>query len=227
MALLGLGEIAIARTHGEPGRFAHDRAADDFDGKIQIDDRAPDDGELLAVFLAEVGALGANEVKKLGDDGDNALEEDGARSPAKNVRHRSRGNHLGERFATAVHFLGGGGENSFHTRFLAKFQISLERSRIGVQVFAGGKLQGVDKNTRDNQIVFRHSLLNEAQVAGVQRAHRGNESNLFALATLFQIGAQVGNCLQQTHSPLVTPMAIDSFYPSANWRSGIPCSSGL
>ena len=55
----------VAARHGEAVGLAHGRAADDLDRERQVGRHAPDDRELLAVLLAEVGAARSGDVEQL------------------------------------------------------------------------------------------------------------------------------------------------------------------
>ena len=69
-----LRQVRIAARHREPVRLAHGRDTDDLDADIEVAHHPPDQRELLRVFLAEDGDVGADEMQQLRNDGQDAVE---------------------------------------------------------------------------------------------------------------------------------------------------------
>ena len=57
------GEVAVAGAEGEAVFVAHDGAGDEVEGEVQVTGHLAQDGELGGVLLAEVGAVGCDDVK--------------------------------------------------------------------------------------------------------------------------------------------------------------------
>ena len=72
-------EVAVARTKGEAIGFADGGADDEMDGEVEVADHVAQDGDLSGVLLAEVGAVGRDDVEEAGDDGGDSAEVAGAR----------------------------------------------------------------------------------------------------------------------------------------------------
>src|SRR2546422_9321235 len=81
----------VAGAEGEPIGLADDRAPDDLrpDGKVAS--HLADDEQLLGILLAEVGALGSDEVEENGDNGRHAFEMAGPSGTLERVSERSDG----------------------------------------------------------------------------------------------------------------------------------------
>ena len=61
-------EISISARQCQSVRLADGRTRDDFDRHVQIVYESPNNGELLGIFLAEVGPIRLNDVEQFGDD---------------------------------------------------------------------------------------------------------------------------------------------------------------
>ena len=64
---LTLIEISISARQCQSVRLADGRTPDDFDRHVQIVYESPNNGELLGIFLAEVGPIRLNDVEQFGD----------------------------------------------------------------------------------------------------------------------------------------------------------------
>jgi len=104
----------------------------DFYRDIEVSDHALDEGELLEVFLSKDGEVRADDVEKLKDDGEDAIEMTWARGSAKVLREQVFPNEDGVIFLVESFFLRGEGEiDSFG---FAEGEIVLDGLRVIFQV---------------------------------------------------------------------------------------------
>ena len=80
-ALFG-GQVGVARAFRQTVFLAHDGAAHNLHVHVQVTHHATDDGQLLGVLLAEVGAVGLGDVHQLVNNGAHAAEVRWARLAA-------------------------------------------------------------------------------------------------------------------------------------------------
>ncbi len=67
-------EVAVARRHGQPVGFPHDRHADDLRVDVEVGDHLPDQHQLLVILLAEERAIGPHDLQQLEHDGQHTRE---------------------------------------------------------------------------------------------------------------------------------------------------------
>src|SRR5690606_18585364 len=95
-------EVAIPRAEGEPVRLAHDRSADDVDGRAQILDHPANQNQLLIILAPEDGHIRRNDAEELRDYGENAAKVTGSAAAAEAI-----GSALGDdrypRLAIRIH----------------------------------------------------------------------------------------------------------------------------
>src|SRR5690554_4866016 len=113
------------------------------------------------------------------------------------TRHADNGVTL---HAVGIHFFHAGRKHVMATKRLQLSCVGLQRAGIGVQIFGAGKLQWVDENRGHHNIGNLPGSLHQAQVAWVQVAHGGDDSDLSALLALQVQGmTEVGNGVPGLH----------------------------
>ena len=80
-------EVDVATAHGEAVRLADGRERHDLDVQVQVAHHPPDHDELLGVLLAEVGAVGLDDVEELRHDGGHAAKVARSMRPLQQVVH--------------------------------------------------------------------------------------------------------------------------------------------
>ena len=174
-ALLGR-EIKIARAQGEAIRLANGGSADDFYRQIQVAHHAADDGALAGNpsrrrprhRAPRYARASAPRCKRRGNGRGGRRRKEAAR-PAPH-RHRSR--------SPRVDFRGAGVKEQIGTGFAAEAAIAGERARVTGEILLRAELGRVDKNARGHRAVWPASFrraVEEREMAGVQRAHGGDE----------------------------------------------------
>jgi hypothetical protein len=79
--------------------------------------------------------------------------------------------------ARRIHLFDGWMEEHVDASGLQHPAIDIEGPGIAGQVLAGGELQRVDEDAGDDAAARTPSRLNQAQVAGMQRSHGGDEAD--------------------------------------------------
>jgi len=172
-ALAG-GEVAVAGAEGKAVLFTNDGADDERDGEVEVADDLAEDGDLGGVLLAEVGAVGRDDVEEAGDDGGDAAEVAGARG---SVEAGGDGAGVDEgRIAGRIHGCGGGSEEEVDAGGFQFGAVFVEGARVGGEVFGGTELGGVDEDGDGDGVVLGEGCRDEREMAGVERAHGGNET---------------------------------------------------
>ena len=173
LALVG-GQVDVAAADGEAVGFTDGGNAYDFEGEVEVSGHASDYDELLGVLLAEVGAVGLDDVEELGDDGGHADEMAGPRDPFVEV---GDGAGVDLSFgAGAVHFLGGGGENEGNARFFKHAEVTVKVTGVGGEVLVGAELGGVYEYGGGYSIVLGGGTFDEGHVAAMEVAHGGDKA---------------------------------------------------
>ena len=173
-ALLG-GEVTVARGQREAVGVAHDRAAVDTHGKVQVIHHLTDQRELLVVLLAEKRVRGAGQREQLRHHREHARE---VRRPGRALQHPAERTGLDRRArAVRVHRLGGRREDSVDAEGLKLFDVLSQRPRILLQILARRELQRVDKDADHHGVAQRFGGADEGEVAAMKRAHGGHEGD--------------------------------------------------
>ena len=87
-------------------------------------------------------------------------------------------------FLFGVDGIGGWGEDAIHAGEFADFKVCFEFAGVGVEVFAGEKLGGVDEDGDDGFVVFADALFDEGDVSFMKCAHRRDEADGFILKSV-------------------------------------------
>ena len=138
-----------------------------------------DQKELLGIFFTEVGAGGAGEIEEFEDDLQDAVEVSGAVVAFEDVSCNFGGFEGG--FFLSIDSFCGGHEDAVHTGELADFEVCFCFSGVGVEVFAGEELGGVDEDGDDGFVVFPDALFDEGDVSFMKCAHGGDEADGFMM----------------------------------------------
>ena len=174
----GLAQQPIARTHREAVGIAHCRHLDHFHTKVEIGDHPPDHGELLRVFLAEIGAPRLHNVEELEHHVATPSKMSGTESPAQMLGHRARFDK--DALRRRIHFSGGRGEQEIGAPRFAEGRVHAELARISLEVAGAVELNGVHEQAHHHGLVFAARQVQKGSVTGVERAHGGNQADLSA-----------------------------------------------
>src|SRR5262249_3003712 len=148
----------------------------DVDVHVEIVDELHDERGLLRVLLAEVGAVGADDVEKLQADRGDAAEvagPEGALEPVAEPFDVDPG-----RIPLGVQLLGGGREQDVDA--LAPGYDSVVRlvARVGGEVAGGVELRRVDEEAGDHELALGARGAEEGDMAGGEGAHGRDEPDL-------------------------------------------------
>jgi len=195
-ALLGC-EVTVARAEGEAVGFAHDRAGDKFHRKIEIAHHGAENGNLRGILLAEVGSVGRDDVKELGDDGGHSAKVAGTAGAVEAVAGAGDFNEGGcsggrERFS-------GWSEENVNTGSGERGAVCVKGAWIAAEVLVGAELQGVDEDAGGNMSAIALCRIDKREMARVQRAHGGHKSERAAAAKLAGSVLHLGNGSDDTH----------------------------
>jgi len=150
--VLGGREIAVARAHGEAIGLADDGADGDVYGEVEVADHVAEDGDLSSVLLAEVGAVGRDDVEEAGDDGGDSAKVARARGAVEAESDVSRVDEGG--VSGRVDIGGGGREEEMDACGFQLAAVFVEGARVGFVVFAGRELGGVDEDGCGDEVTF-------------------------------------------------------------------------
>ena len=133
---------------------------------------------MLGVLLAEVGQVRLDDVKELGDDGADAAEMLRSGLAAEVVGQFVDVNP-GE-LGLGVHLLDRGDEEKVDAQVVAGLSVGIECAWVGLKVFIGAKLGGVDEDADDGAGALSLGGFDEGEMALVEGTHGGHEADAFA-----------------------------------------------
>lgn len=177
-ALLG-GEELVAAAQGHAVGLAHHGAGDNLHVAADVGDQAADDGDLLPVLLAKVGAGGLDDVEQAAHHLADAIEM----ARTMGALHDRR---LGRKLKVAgigsgVDVAHGRREDEVGATSLAKGAVGLQCAGIAFEVGGVVELCGVEEYGDHRHVVFLGATLDERGVALVEGTHRGDESHRLSL----------------------------------------------
>ena len=167
-------QVDVAAADGEAIRFSDGGYADDFEGEVEVPGHASDDNQLLGVLLAEIGAVGLDDVEELGNNGGDADEVAGPRGAFVEIGDGA-GVDPGVG-AGAVHLLRGWGEDEADAGLVEHLEVTVEVTGVGCEVLVGAELGGVDENGGGYGVVLGGCTFDEGHVAAVEVAHSRDEA---------------------------------------------------
>ena len=185
LALLG-GEVGVAGADGEAVFFPHGRDDANLELEIEVRDEPLDDRRLLCVLLPEIGAIGAHDVEELQADGRDAAEMSwprvalGACGETLDLDPRVE--------ALGIHLDGRRHEEKVDAGRLGDGGVRLPVARVAVEVLPCAELGRVDEDRGNHQVVLAAGRIEERDVPGVERAHRGDEPDAFPRKGLANLG---------------------------------------
>lgn len=201
-------EVDVPRAHGQAIHLALGGADDDVGGDVEVADHAADDDGLLDVLLAEVDAVGLDDVEQLGAHGGDAAEEDGSRRALELVGQRRDGHEAAVavdvrgRWQRRVHDLGRRREDGLDAaarrggrqlvvQRAQLLEVSVPRLRVRVEVLVDAELGGVDVDGDVDVVRLLGGLAHEREMAVVQCAHGGDHADApLGQHLLAAVGAQ-------------------------------------
>ena len=134
-----------------------------------------DDSQLLIVLLSEHGEVRTHRAEQLGDDGDHTFEVARPMWPFHHVAERARNDASLEPWR--VHRCGGGSEDRSNPCALAHGDVVVDRTWVAVEVGRLVELEWIDEDRHDDVVCPVCGVGDQRCVAGMQRAHRGNETD--------------------------------------------------
>ena len=172
---LGGTEVAVARRQGETIGIAHNRTSVDADREMQIIHHLADQRELLVILLAEERVASSREREQLRHHREHAREVCRAGRALQHLTQRARLDRRAR--AVGVHRLSRRREHSLDALRFQLLYVLGERTRVGVQVLARRELQRVDEDAHHHRVAQRLCLLDQSEVALMQRPHRRHQGN--------------------------------------------------
>jgi len=155
--------------------LAHGRADDDLRRQAKVTRQPANDDCLLAVLLAEVRPIGADECKQ---DRDHRRHAAQVARPGRPLEHLCQLADIDARAGTGrVDVLDAGHEADVHAGSLEQCQVGRLVARVALVVLVRAELGGVDEDARDHGRALLAGPVQEALMPGVQRAHRGHEAD--------------------------------------------------
>ena len=221
-ALVGR-EIAIARGEGEPVEFPHDRAADHLDWDVEVTGEARENLPLLVVLAPEDSHRPASEVEELGHDRGDAIEMGLSKFALERLSHL-RYAYLSLE-ALRVHRIGFRREHEIDPTSAAPVEVALEGSRVAIEVFAFGELQGVHEHGHRDELRPSLGLVDQREVAFMKRAHRRHQADdVAALTSVFACLPKLGGLADEGGHPL-GPYAVRAPWMRLSPVCGVRASS--
>src|SRR5205085_3615666 len=145
------------------------------------------------VLLAEVGAIGTDEVEELETDRRHAAEMPGAILALENPAELFDVDPGLE--AGRIELAGARREQDVDAGLGGERRVALLVPRIGGEVLSFAELRRVDEEAGDHEVVFVPRRAEEREVALVERAHRRYETN----APVAWLGAQLRDRADDLH----------------------------
>ena len=168
-------EAHIAAAEGEAVVGTHNGAGNQFDGVFDLLQEVADDGNLLEVLFAEIGAVGLRQVEEAAHHHCHAREM--ARA-AGSFHHLLDGAEVIDRIdGFGIHLLDGGDEGDVGFCGCELLAVGLHRAGVFGEVFLVIELYGVDKDADDHEVVFLAGTGDQGEVPLVERAHSGYEAD--------------------------------------------------
>lgn len=179
------GEEGVAAGKRQAGGLTYDGARHQLEVKAQMSHHGADDGDLLEVLFAEIGAVGIAHLEEPADNLADPIEMAGAACAFHDAVGGGVGEYPGVR--CGINLLYGrckdddralGGNGGFHGGFCAgdELAVGIERPGIVGKVGFVVELRGIDKDTDDSDVVLADASADERLVAGVEGAHGGDKS---------------------------------------------------
>ncbi len=165
--------MPIARAHRETIGVAHRRNLDDRDRQIEVGDEPPDDGELLRILFAEIGAVRLHHLKQLQHHGCDAAEVPWTEFPAEMVGQAADVDAALERLRIDLNRRRR--EHDIDAKVAAQCHVGVNRPRIARQIVLIVELQRIDEDRNDDHAAVAARLSDQRGMSGMQGAHGGHE----------------------------------------------------
>jgi hypothetical protein len=176
--------------------------------EIEVAHHPVDDGRLLRVLLAEVGAIGADDVEQLQADGRHAPEMAGPRRPLQRSAELLDLDPGLE--AVRVELLGGGCEEQVDPVLGGDRRVPRLVPWIPREVLAGAELRRVDERGGDDDVVLLPGRRDQGQMAVVEPAHGRDEPDGSPRTEPLQRRAQLGDGGDRPHRTASDSVAVAS-----------------
>ncbi len=166
----------MREERARPSGSRDGRADDDLYRQRQVADDALEDDRLLAVLLAEVGAVGLHQREERGHDRRYAAEVAGPLRSLEHVTKRTRVNDGGG--TGRVHLVDAGYEDNIDTQRFQQRKIGLLVARVAAEILVRAELRRVDEDTGHDARACVARAAHQAGMAFVQRAHGRYEAHV-------------------------------------------------
>ena len=184
-------EAHVAAAEGEAVVGADDGAGDQLDGVFYLFEKVADDGYLLEVFLAEVGAVGLCKVEEAAHYDGDAGEMAGA---AGAFHHLLEGSEVVDGVdGFGVHLFDGRHEGDVGSGGRELFEVGIDGAGVFGKVFVVVELYGVDEDADDDEVVLLAGFGHKREVSVVERPHGGDEADGFICLFGFLNGCGEGS----------------------------------
>ena len=161
----------VAAAAGQAVSVAHNVALHNLNRQVQVLHHRLDNGYLLPVLLAEVGALGLDNIEQTAHHLADTVEVAG---PMGTLHHRRDGRILEMTLVgRGVHLLDRGRQHVVGTARLQQPAVGLQRARIVLQIVLVVKLRGIHKYRYDRDAVFLHTATYQRGMTLVKCSHGG------------------------------------------------------
>ena len=137
-----------------------------------------DDGQLLEVFLAEVGTVGLGEIEQAADHLYDAVEVSRTHLAFHHlIQSAEIERKLLRHLFGRVHLFGRGGEHILHAQRCQQLAVALYVAGVFGKVLFVVELGGVDKHAHHTHIILFHGAAHQRRVSFMQGTHRGNQTD--------------------------------------------------
>ncbi len=167
----------------------------------EVADHAPDHLDLLRVLLSEVRDVGPHDGEELQHDRRDAAEVAGAKASFED--RAELGDVDPGLEAGRVHLLRGGREDDVDARLLGELEVARLVSRVAAEINGSRELGRVHEEAHDDGVALGARGGEQREVAGMQRAHRGDEAD-GAVAARRERGAHLRDRPGDLHRSLQT-----------------------
>ncbi len=173
-------EQQVARREGQAVLATDDGTLDDFERQPQLTHHRLDDGDLLEILLAEVGAGRPHDVEQAADHLRHAVEVARTRGALHHLVHRTEVEL--PRIGLGIDLLHRRHQHVVGTGLLQQPGVGLGCAGIAHQVVLVVELRRVHEDAHHDRGVLRAGPLHQRAVSCVQGAHRRHEPDARRIA---------------------------------------------
>ena len=146
------------------------------DRNVEVADKTADDDDLLSIFLAKEGFIGASDVHQFRNDRSDAAEMDWALSPAEFMGNVTIDIDI-RAVAFRIHFRRFRMEDGIDADTFQFLAVFIEAARISVIVFVRAELGRVDEDRSDDDVAFGFGSPHQGQMTFVESPHGRDQTD--------------------------------------------------